>query len=210
MPSPKELFCEKAAKSVIAAFERRRFTAEYCATAEEAKAAVLAQIPADATVGWGGTMTMQQLGVFDALHQRGQKCLDRAAEPGNADEIMHQCLNADVFLMSSNAFTRDGCLVNMDGASNRVAALVYGPKKVVIAVSMNKLCADVDAAIDRIHTFAAPMNAQRFDGVSPCRVTGLCAECLSEDCICCNLVITRFSRKPGRIHIVLCGEELGL
>ena len=207
--TPKQMQYEKAAQTVIKALERRRFTAEYCPTADAAREAILAQIAPNATVGWGGSMTMAQLGVFDALHARKQPCFDRE-ESNDPDEVMHRCLNADVFLMSANALTEDGCLVNMDGKGNRVAALIYGPKKVVVAVSMNKLCPTVDAAIARTLHIAAPMNAQRFPGESPCRITGVCADCTASGCICANLVVTRLCKIPGRIHVVLIGEELGM
>ena len=210
MPTPKQMQYEKAAQTVMKALARRRFTAEYCPTAKSAREAILAQIAPDATVGWGGTLTMAQLGVLDALRERKQPCFDRERSDETPEEVMHRCLNADVFLMSANALTEDGCLVNLDGNGNRVAALIYGPKKVVVAVGMNKLCPNVEAAIERTRHIAAPMNAQRFPGESPCRITGVCADCTSPGCICSNLVITRLCHRPGRIHIVLIGEDLGM
>ena len=212
MATPKEMMYAKAAKTLIPALERRQFTAEYCATAAEAKQAVLAQIGPEDTVGWGGSLTMQQLGIADALHARGQKCFDRDIAPTKeeAQEAMRLSHWADVFLMSANAVSRDGCLVNMDGSGNRVSSLICGPKKVVVAVSMNKVCTTVEDAIERVRHVAAPMNAQRFAGDSPCRRTGQCFDCVSPDCICANLVVTRLSRIPGRIHVILIGEELGM
>ena len=203
---------EKAAARLVEALKKRQFTAEYCRSAQEAKAAALAQIPADASVGWGGSATMDALGVKQALRERGQKLFDRDSAPTREGQLsaMQASQLADVFLMSSNAVTQDGCLVNMDGLGNRLSALIYGPKKVIVAVGMNKLTADLPSAVSRVRNVAAPMNAQRFPGESPCRRTGLCADCLSPDCICANLVVTRFCKIPGRIHVILIGEDLGM
>ena len=203
---------KKAAAGLITAMKKRQFTAEYCATAAEAKTAVLAQIPEGATVGWGGSATVDALGVKQALREKGQPLFDRDSAPTREAQLkaMQDSQTADVFLMSSNAITEDGCLVNMDGMGNRVSALIYGPKKVVVVAGMNKVTADLESAISRVRHYAAPMNAQRFPGVSPCRETGRCADCTSPDCICANLVVTRLSKIPGRIHVILVGEDLGM
>ena len=203
---------KKAGAKLVEALKKRRFTAEYCATSEEAKAAVLAQIPEGASVGWGGSYTVDALGVKEALRQKGQPLFDRDAAPTREAQLeaMRGSQLADVFLMSSNAITEDGCLVNMDGMGNRVSALIYGPKKVVVVAGMNKVTADLPSAISRVRHYAAPMNAQRFPGVSPCRETGRCADCTSPDCICANLVITRLNKVEGRIHVILVGEDLGM
>ena len=203
---------KKAGAKLVEALKRRRFTAEFCATAEEAKKAVLAQIPDGASVGWGGSYTVDALGVKDALRAKGQPLFDRDTAPTREGQLeaMLASQTADVFLMSSNAITEDGCLVNMDGMGNRVSALIYGPKKVIVVAGMNKVAADLPSAISRVRHYAAPMNAQRFPGVSPCRETGRCADCVSPDCICANLVITRLNKIEGRIHVILVGEDLGM
>lgn len=126
-------------------------------------------------------------------------------------ELMRQALLCDTYLMSSNAVSQDGQLVNIDGNGNRCAALIYGPKSVVMVVGMNKVAADLDAAISRARNTAAPANVQHFPGLkTPCSVTGVCANCLSPETICCQFVITRYSRVPGRIKVIFVGEGLGL
>ena len=117
--------------------------------------------------------------------------------------------DADVFLSSVNAMTEDGVLINIDGNSNRVSAIAQGPKKVLFIVGMNKVCDDVDGAMKRARNVAAPVNAQRFDINTPCKVTGSCMNCKSPDTICCQFLITRFSRHAGRIHVILVNDNLG-
>lgn len=203
---------KKSAEQLVAALRRRRFGAQFCATAQEAKEAVLALIPEGASVGWGGSETVDALGVKQALREKGQPLFDRDSAPTREEQVeaMYASQLADVFLMSSNAITEDGCLVNVDGLGNRVSALIFGPKKVVVVAGMNKVTADLESAISRVRHYAAPMNAQRFPGESPCRRTGRCADCVSPDCICTNLVVTRLSRVEERIHVILVGEDLGM
>ena len=209
--TPKEAMYEKAGQKLVEALEKRHFTAQYCATAEEARAAILSKIGPEKVVGFGGSETMAQLGILDALRAKKQPMLDRDAVPAEErNEMMRKALLSDVFLMSSNAVTEDGCLVNLDGRGNRVAALTFGPEQVIVAVGMNKVTADLDAALKRVRHYAAPMNAQRFPGQSPCRVTGRCADCTSPDSICASLVITRLCKVPGRIHVVVIGQDLGM
>ena len=117
--------------------------------------------------------------------------------------------DADVFLSSANAMTEDGIIVNIDGNSNRVSAIAQGPRKVLFIVGMNKICSDVDSAIKRARNVAATTNAQRFGIDTPCAKTGSCMNCKSPDTICCQFLITRFSRHPGRIEVVLVNDNLG-
>ena len=124
-------------------------------------------------------------------------------------KIMKQCLGADVFLTGANALSLDGQMVNIDGNGNRVAAIVYGPDSVRVIAGMNKVCDTLDAAVPRARTIAAPMNKQRFDSKTPCEVTGACADCKSDSCICNQILITRNCRPAGRIKVILVGEELG-
>lgn len=208
---PKRAMYEKLGASVVEALEKRHFSARYCSTALEAKEAVLALIPAGRTVGWGGSVTVDTLGVKEVLRDRKQPIVDRqtAKSPWEADELMKKALTADVFLMSSNAISMDGCLVNLDGRGNRVAALIYGPDRVIVVAGMNKVVPTVEDAISRTRNLAAPMNAQRF-GKTVCCQTGRCMDCKSPDSICANLVITRLNRTPDRIHVILVGEDLGM
>ncbi|MBR2978035.1 MAG: lactate utilization protein [Oscillospiraceae bacterium] len=212
MATPREDMYKKSAEQLVAALRRRRFGAQFCATVQEAKEAVLALIPEGASVGWGGSETVNALGVKQTLREKGQPLFDRDSAPTREAQVeaMYASQLADVFLMSSNAITEDGCLVNVDGLGNRVSALIFGPKKVIVVAGMNKVTADLESAISRVRHYAAPMNAQRFPGESPCRRTGRCADCVSPDCICTNLVVTRLSRVEERIHVILVGEDLGM
>jgi len=212
MLQPTKMRYDKAGPKVVEKLNRRHFDAYYCSTREEAIEKVLELIPETDSVSWGGTMTVDELGIKDMLRARGNTLIDRdtAANMDERMDIMRQGLTCDTFLMSSNAITEDGCLVNMDGTGNRVAALIYGPEKVIVLAGMNKIVPDVEAGIARTRTVAAPMNAQRFPGQSPCRVNGRCADCKSTDSICASLVITRLCKIPGRIHVILIGEDMGM
>ena len=198
-------------ETLVKQFKKRNMEAFYCATTEEAKEKILSMIPNGSSVTWGGTESMEEAGVCEAIRQGDYEFIDRkkAKTPEESRALYGQIVCADYFLTSSNAFTKDGILVNIDGASNRVACIAHGPAHVIFLISMDKLCANVDEAIDRIHTHACPPNALRVKANTPCSKTGVCADCLSPDCICCQTLITRFSRIPDRIKVILCGEKLG-
>jgi len=202
----------KLGESVVKALKARHFEACYCPDIESARAKLLEWTPEGDTVAWGGSQTLDEIGAQAALRARGQKLIDRdtAKTPAERDALMHAALSADTFLMSSNAITEDGQLVNMDGNGNRVAALVYGPKSVIIVAGLNKVAKDLGAAIARVRGTAAPTNAQRFPVNTPCKITGECADCKSADCICANMVITRVSRPAGKVKVILVGETLGM
>lgn len=212
MLAPMKKMYDKSGPTLVKALEKRHFEAYYCSTAEEAVEKVLSLIPAGDVVSWGGVATVDQLGIKDRLRQRNQPVIDRdtAKTPDERVSMLHQALGCDTFLMSSNAISEDGQLVNIDGTGNRVAALCYGPRQVIVVAGMNKVAGDLNSAMARARHIAAPANAQRFDGKSPCRITGQCADCTSPDCICAQMVITRFCNPAGRIKVVLVGEELGL
>ena len=211
MLAPMKKMYDKSGPTLVKALEKRHFEAYYCSTAEEAVEKVLSLIPAGDVVSWGGVATVDQLGIKDRLRQRNQPVIDRdtAKTPDERVSMLHQALGCDTFLMSSNAISEDGQLVNIDGTGNRVAALCYGPRQVIVVAGMNKVAGDLNSAMARARHIAAPANAQRFDGKSPCRITGQCADCTSPDCICAQMVITRFCNPAGRIKVVLVGEELG-
>ena len=175
-------------------------------------AKALELIPEGALIGWGGVMSAHQIGLIKALNEGNYNTIDRdkCTTPEEKQKAARACMDADYFLMGANALSMDGQMVSIDGNGNRVAALIYGPKHVLVIAGMNKVCDTIDAAVQRARTVAAPMNQQRFMGKTPCTVTGSCADCLSEDCICCHMVITRCSRHPGRIKYLIVGEELGL
>ena len=201
-------YYDKRAKVLVKNLQSRQFDAYYCATKEEALAKALALIPKGSSVGWGGAMTAQQIGLLDALHSDDYRAIDRDLAPDRV-QAMRECLLTDVFVTGANALSLDGEMVNIDGMGNRVAAICYGPKSVIVIAGMNKVEQDLDAAINRARTVAAPMNKQRFPAETPCLVTGSCADCKAPGCICNQIVITRNCRPAGRIKVILVGEELG-
>lgn len=192
-------------------FARRNMDAFYCATKEEAKKLILSMIPEGSSVTWGGTESMEEAGVLEAIRRGNYEFIDRksAKTPEEARALYGKVVCADYFLTGTNAFTADGELVNIDGASNRVACIAHGPAHVIVLASMDKMCASVEDAYNRVRTLACPPNAVRVGADTPCAKTGVCGNCLSPDCICCQILITRYSRIPGRITVVLCGEKAG-
>ena len=196
------------AQKVIKGLKSRNMTGYYVQTQEEALKLALSLIPEGSTVTMGGGMSVIEIGLVDALKNGNYNYIDReAAEDRRA--AMLQAYDADFFLASSNAITDDGVLVNIDGNANRVSAIAYGPKKVLMIVGMNKVCSDVDSAMKRARNVAAPINNQRFNGNNPCTKTGACANCKSPDTICCQFLVTRYSRHQDRIHVILVNEPLG-
>ena len=196
----------------VEALNKRHFEAYYCSTAAEAVEKVLELTPKTDVVSWGGAMTVDELGIKQRMAQEGYTLLDRdnAQTPEEKQAIMRQALTCGTFLMSSNAISKDGQLVNIDGNGNRVAAMCFGPRQVVVVAGMNKVLGTLDDAVARAHNVAAPANAQRFGVKTPCGLTGQCGDCTSPDCICSKLVITRFCMPERRIKVVLVGEDLGL
>ncbi len=211
MNDNKKMYYEKRAKTLVKNLKSRHFDAYYCATKEDALAKALELIPEGASVGWGGVMSAHEIGLIQALRDGNYNAIDRDALPPELrDEAAEKCMFADVFLTSANALSLDGEMVNIDGRGNRVAAIIYGPKSVLVIAGMNKVCDTLEDAITRARTVAAPMNQQRFTSPNPCGVTGICADCKTETCICNHIVITRHGRPVGRIKFILVGEELGL
>ena len=199
---------EKLAQKVIKGLASRNMTGYYAPSAEEAKKIALNLIPEGSTVTMGGGMSVHEIGLVDALKNGNYDFLDRdKAEDKRA--AMLAAYDADFFLSSCNAITEDGVLINIDGNSNRVSAIAQGPKKVLFIVGMNKVCCDVDGALKRARNVAAPINAQRFGLDTPCSKTGSCMDCKSPDTICCQFLITRFSRHADRIHVILVNDTLG-
>ena len=203
---------DKAGPQVVKALEKRHFEAYYVSTAAEAVEKVVELIPKEHTVSWGGTATMDALGIKQRLAQEGIALIDRdtAQTPQERQEMLKKALTCGTFLMSSNAITKDGQLVNIDGMGNRVAAMCFGPRQVVVIAGMNKVLGTLDDAVARARNVAAPANAQRFGLKTPCGLTGQCGDCTSPDCICSKMVITRFCMPAGRIKVILVGEDLGL
>lgn len=208
---PKKIFYENQAQIIITKLKARKMEGFYCPDKESAKKKVLELIGADKKlVTYGGSMTLDEIGIKEAVEAAGHELLKR--EQYTTPEEKAQCyakqVMSDVYLMSTNAITLDGELVNIDGAGNRAACLIFGPKEVIIVAGMNKVVTNVEEGVSRVHNFAAPPNTVRLSCNTPCSKTGRCGNCLT-DTICCQTVITRASRIPDRIKVILVGEELG-
>ncbi|MBO4291475.1 MAG: lactate utilization protein [Lachnospiraceae bacterium] len=199
---------ELLAKQVIAGLESRNMCGYYAADKEEALRKALELIPMESSVTMGGCMSAREIGLVEILQKGDYNFIDRDAYEDKRAAML-AAYDADVFLSSANAITQDGILINIDGNSNRVSAIAQGPKKVIFIVGMNKVCSDVDSAMKRARNVAAPINAQRFGLSTPCAKTGTCFNCKSPDTICCQFLITRFSRHEGRIHVILVNDQLG-
>lgn len=212
MPTPIDIYYAKRGEILVKNLKSRHFDAYYCDTKEEALAKALELIPEGSTVGWGGAMSAQQIGLMSALNSGNYNTIDRdrCTTAEAKAQAAKDCMFADVFLTGANALSMDGQMVNIDGMGNRVAAIIYGPGSVLVIAGMNKVMDTLEAAINRARTVAAPMNKQRFDSVTPCGVTGTCADCKAEACICNHIVVTRHCRPAGRIKFILVGEALGL
>lgn len=201
-------------RTLIKNFQKRGIEGAFFETCAEAVRDICAAIPAGALVGLGGSESVLESGLLDALRGMDIRLLDRY-RPGIAkadvDEMRRQGLLADVFVMSSNAVCADGRLVNIDGTGNRVAALVFGPKRVIVLAGMNKVAADLESAIARARNTAAAANSLRVGADTPCSHTGFCQDphCHPPQRICCQLVITEGGMVPGRIRVVLVNEDLG-
>lgn len=211
MTQQQRKYYDKRAQVLIKNLKSRHFDAYYCADKEAALEKALELIPKGATVGWGGALSAQQIGLIDALNAGQYNAIDRdkASTPEEREQAMKKCLLAEVFVTGANAISLDGQMVNIDGNGNRVAAIVYGPGSVVVIAGMNKVVDTLEAAVTRARTVAAPMNKQRFALETPCEVTGTCADCKSDGCICNQILITRNCKPTGRIKFILVGEELG-
>lgn len=209
--SPKKQAYENLADSLIEKFNLRGIEGYYCDNKEEALVMAKRFLTPECTVSFGGSETLIEIGLIDELYSSDYILYDRntAKTPEEKALIYSKTVMADYYYMSSNAITLDGQLVNIDGHGNRVACLITGPKNVIIVAGMNKIVTDVNTGIERIRNMATPPNVIRLGLNPPCVGLGRCANCLSEDCICCEIVITRKSRIPGRIKVILVGEELG-
>lgn len=202
---------ELLAQTIIKGINSRNMTGYYARSKEEACKLALELIPEGSVIGMGGSATVAQIGLLDIIKTDKYKFIDRDGAKNQQEKRAAElaAYDADVFLGSANAITEDGVLVNIDGNSNRVSAYAYGPKKLVLVVGMNKVAKDVDAAMKRARNTAAPINVQRFGLKTPCASTGSCMNCKSPDTICCQFLVTRFSRHKDRIHIILVDETLG-
>ena len=199
-------------QEIIKKLEKRGMKGYYSENAREASEKLLSLIPDGALVSWGGSLTLDEIEVKDKLPMINAKVLDPMAykEPDDIYTARVNALAADVFLTSTNAITLQGELVNIDGTGNRVAALCFGPRKVIVVVGANKIVRDEAAAMARVKTRACVANAIRLERKTPCAKTGICANCLIPgQTICSMTVVTRFCNKPDRIHVILVNENLG-
>ena len=197
------------AETVIKGLKTRNMTGWYASSREEALDIALGLIPEGSSVTMGGAMSAHEIGLVDALKNGNYRFIDRDAYEDKRAAML-AAYDADVFLSGVNAMTSDGILVNIDGNANRVSAIAQGPRKVIFIVGMNKVCgADLDSAMKRARNIAAPVNAQRFGLSTPCTKTGTCMDCKSPDTICCQFLITRYSRHTDRIHVILVNDSLG-
>ena len=211
--TPKEKACQIQANHVIEEMKKRNFEAFYCETREEALEKALSLIEKGSVVANGGSMTLEEIGLLSYIkvHSEDYNFIDRSL--AKTDEEKRKChaksVLADYYLMSANAFTEDGQLVNIDGNGNRVSCLCFGPKHVIVVVSMNKMVPTVEDAYKRIREYACSPNCIRLGLNTPCALTGFCKECISDSSICAEFVTTRMSRYPDRIKVILVGEPLG-
>ena len=210
--NPKNIYYETLANTMIERLKMRQMEGYYCSTAGDAVELAESFVKAGDTVSFGGSMTLQETGLLSRLKERQDiRLLDRstAGTPEEVQTIYAGAFTADTYFMSTNAITTEGELVNIDGNGNRVAALIWGPKQVVILAGMNKVCSTLEDAYRRVKNIASPPNCVRLNRKTPCAATGLCGDCYSPDCICSQTVITRRSGTPGRIKVILIGETLG-
>lgn len=199
------------AENIIKNFAKRNIEGFYCDTKEEALKTLLELIPEKSVISWGGSQTIKEVGIVDALKNGDYSVIDsaEATSAQEVQEIYRKAFSSDFYLASSNAVTNDGKLVNVDGTGNRVSAMIFGPKNVILVVGMNKVTSTEAEALVRVRNKAAAMNALRLSKNTPCSKTGVCQECLSDNCICCNIVVTRYSKIKARLKVILVGETLG-
>ena len=208
---PKKKYYENVANTIIKNMEKRQIEGYYCPDNYSALKKALELIPKGSSIGWGGSMTLTETGLMDAIQNGDYKIINRelAKTPEEQRKIYGEICCADYFLMSTNAITLDGELINIDGRGNRVSFLCYGPQNVLILTGINKIVTDIDAGLKRARDIAAPPNTVRLNRKTPCSITGKCENCYSPDCICSQFVVTRRSGVPNRIKVIIIGEELG-
>ena len=209
--SHKQKALAKQAETIIHNLSKRNMEGCYFPTAADCTQAILKEMPEGSVIGWGGSESVKESGLMDAIHNGNYELIDRssAKTPEESRQLYAKTVLADYYLMSTNAITLDGELLNIDGTGNRVAALIFGPKQVIVIAGMNKVCKDLDEAMTRVRNIASPPNCIRLDKKTPCAVTGVCGDCLGDDCICNQIVTTRNSRDPERIKVILVEGSWG-
>lgn len=211
MENNKKIRNRMLAEKIIKGLESRNMEGFFAESKEEALEAVLKLIPEGSSIGWGGSVSVDAIGIKEALASGNFQIYDRnvckTEEEKRETELA--VLGSDFMLCSTNAITEDGILVNIDGRGNRAAGIIYGPRTVIMVVGMNKVVKTLEDAWSRARNEAAPVNAQRFSIQTPCKKTGSCADCKSPDTVCCQFVVTRYSKVPKRIKVILVNEEMG-
>ena len=209
--TPKQLAFQSAAESIIKNLEKRNMEGYFFETGAECVKAITDLIEEDSQISWGGSESIKECGLLDALKKGNYTLIDRltAKSPEESRELYVKAALSDYYLMSTNAITMDGELINIDGNGNRVACLIHGPKHIIIVAGLNKVVSDVEAGYARVRDIATPANTKRLNKNTPCFHTGRCGDCLSPECICNQVVITRRSGHPGRIKVFLVAEDLG-
>lgn len=201
------ILCQK----LVDAFEKRAIHGYYAETKEDALKIALDLIPEGSSVGYGGSMTLDEIGLKAALDNEKYNLIRRelAKDAEEMREKYIQIYASDVYITSANAVSEDGIIVNIDGNGNRVSAICYGPRKVVFIIGVNKIAKDFDAALLRARNVAAPINCARLSKNTPCQKTGSCMNCMSPDTICSQFLVTRCNRIPDRMHVIVVNEDLG-
>jgi len=209
--SHKKTYYQNIANTIIKNFSKRQIEGYYCSSSKEDVEKVLELMPEGSSISWGGSMTLSETGLMNSIKNGDYNLIDRdsAQTLDEQRKIYGQICMSDFFLMSTNAITIDGELINIDGRGNRVAFLCYGPQNVIILAGMNKVVSDLESGFKRVRDIASPPNTIRLNKKTPCSITGKCEDCFSPDCICGQFVLTRRSGIPNRIKVILIGEELG-
>lgn len=200
---------EKKINRTIGNLQNNKMDAYYVKTCAEAVALVKELCPEGQSVSWGGSMTLAESWIKELLRSGAYRCLDREAKGADPEKIQREAFSCDTYFCSSNAVTEAGELYNVDGIGNRVAAMIYGPKSVIVVVGYNKIVPDLEAARVRMRDTAAPANATRLDRRTPCKVLGICRDCHSDDRICCDYVVMSQQKVKGRVKVIIVGEQLG-
>ena len=201
----------KACDGIIANLKKRNMEGYFYEDSASCVRAILDMIPDGSSISWGGSASVQESGMMDAFKNGSYELIDRslAKTPEEQREIYGRTVMSDYYFMSTNAITYEGELVNIDGNGSRVACLIHGPRHVIIIAGMNKVATTLEGAFERARTMACPPNAVRLDKKTPCAATGKCGDCLSPDCFCNQIVVTRRSGHTGRIKVFLVAEDLG-
>jgi hypothetical protein len=203
---------EARAKRVIQHLQKRNISGFFVKDKPAAVSLLLSLIKPKSSVAWGGSISLaRDLGFMDILRKGDYAVIDREAAktPDEIERVYREAFFADTYLLSANAITIDGKLVNVDGRGNRAAAMIYGPRQVIVVAGCNKICPDLPSAVSRARNEAAPLNTERLSRKTPCRDDGVCHHCLVDDCVCCHTVVTRKSAIANRIQVILVGEPLG-